>query len=640
METQPTRRALVALFVLFFGSAAAQGLDPAAAGADPLQVEPRVPSAAGTACVVEAYRNRQITNNPIGGSFELVAPAACPGPWSKVRLIIELSGPRQNGEPGGAMRIALGNAEFPEEGAFATGALYFGSPQITDDIATWRVERDLTDLSRVFQTPNPVLITAYIDNPNQSDEEVLQIVARSVKVVFYPPTTSTPAQRRADRVYGLGDSFQPIDRVSLTRVFPRNIQQAHIDISARAQHPFSGIERSFWACLPSAVITDFPYLRNGFAIGNARANEVTPLQGCGGGSFREVEVLVDGQLAGLAPVFPWLTSNISTLVRNTVDAPAPSVQALNLVPVRVDLTPFAGLLNDGLEHEVAVRMVGGSGVVSGTLLLDLDEGRSVVPGAVTRNTLATQAAAPVETVALDEQAVVVGELDARHLTGTVTTRSVREYRIEGYVDTSRGRIRSFVYSNNRFLNTITLDVLSSPETPLFDFYFADYGQKVRLSSTVDRVSRRTLGTTLLSEDKLYSTYPLVLDYRNAGDQLGGGPVPARFDLVVHQARGQRTNQYRRGTARYSTSLSDIFDGVRHQTGSEGDSNLVVNALGSERAYLFTDNRGGCYSAGLTTQFGQLQARTRGDACPNGTNGLRWWSHPDGSPDAMGWAPAP
>jgi hypothetical protein len=109
---------------------------------------------------------------------------------------------------------------------------------------------------------------------------------------------------------------------------------------------------------------------------------------------------------------------------------------------------------------------------------------------------------------------------------------------------------------------------------------------------------------------------------------------------VHQARGQRTNQYRRGTARYMTDLSDIFDGVRHQTGREGDSNLVVTELGSDRAYLFTDNRGGCYSADLSTEDGELQTRTRGQACPNGINGLRWWSHPDGSPDSMGWAPAP
>ena len=357
------------------------------------------------------------------------------------------------------------------------------------------------------------------------------------------------------------------------------------------------------------------------------------------GAFREVEVLIDGQLAGLAPLFPWLTSNFSPFVRETVDTPAPSVQALNLVPVRVDLTPFAGLLNNGAEHEILARIVGGSGNLSGSLLLDLDEGRSVVPGALTRNTLAAQTAAPVETAALNETTLSFDGMEARHLTGTVTTRSTREYRIEGYVDTSRGRIRSFVYSNNRFLDTSTFDVTSTPQTPLFDFYFADYSQKVRLSSTVDRVSRRTLGTTLLSEDKLYSTYPLVLDFRNAGNYLGGGPIDERFDVVVHQARGQRTNQFRRGTARYETTLSDIFDGVRRMRDVDNSDTLTDTEHNSSRAYLFTDNRGGCYSAGLTTEDGELQTRTRGQACPNG-NGLRWWSHPDGSPDSMGWAPAP
>jgi hypothetical protein len=638
MNTKHACRTLAGASLLMLATRAF-ALDPAAAGADPLQVEPRVPNAAGTPCVVTLFNNLQITNNPIGGNGSFVPPAACPGPWAKVKLVLEFTGPRVSGEPAGAMRFIIGDAEFPEEG-YASGALYLGSPQITGDIPTWRVERDLTDVSRLFQRTRPTHFTAYFDNDNQVDGEVLQITARVGRLVFYPPTASSPAQRRADAVFGLGNSFNDSDNVSLRRVFPRNIQQAHIDILARALGPGVGIRRSWWSCVPDSVIAAHPYLRNGFALGNARANEVAPLQGCGGGSFREVEVLIDGQLAGLAPVFPWLTSNISTFVRGTVDLPAPSVQALNLMPVRVDLTPFAGLLNNGAEHEITARIVGGGAYVSGTLLFDLDEGRAIVPGAVTRNTLAAQPAAPEETVALNEESVIVGELDARHLTGSVTTRSNREYRIEGYVDTSRGRISSFVYSNNRFLNTITYDVTSSPTTPLFDFYFADFGQKVRLSSTVDRVSRRTLGGTLLSEDKLYSTYPLVLDYRNSGDQLGGGPVPIRFDFLVHQARGQRTNQYRRGTARYMTDLSDIFDGVRHQTGREGDSNLVVTELGSDRSYLFTDSRGGCYSADLSTQDGELQTRTRGEACPNGTNGLRWWSHPDGSPDAMGWAPAP
>ena len=79
----------------------------------------------------------------------------------------------------------------------------------------------------------------------------------------------------------------------------------------------------------------------------------------------------------------------------------------------------------------------------------------------------------------------------------------------------------------------------------------------------------------------------------------------------------------------------MFDGTREFTQPTGYFNW-----GSERDYLFTDNRGGCYSAGLTTMDGILETRTRGDACPDGINGLRWWSHPDGSPDSMNWAPAP
>ena len=227
-----------------------------------------------------------------------------------------------------------------------------------------------------------------------------------------------------------------------------------------------------------------------------------------------------------------------------------------------------------------------------------------------------------------------------HLAGTVTTRARRDFRIEGYVDTSRGRIRSAVIQSNRFTNAVTWDV-TGPQI-LNQDYEGSFLQRVRLASNVDRTSYRTLGSTLLSEDKIATSYPLIIDWFQDGRWFSGdeqsGIAADNIRLDVHQARSIRIAQTHRGTPQYTSRLVDVFDG-RHYW-ADGVPTGMDTDWRSSRDYLFTDNRGGCYSAGLTTSFGELETRTRGDACPGGTNGLRWWSHPDGSPDSMGWAPAP
>jgi hypothetical protein len=270
------------------------------------------------------------------------------------------------------------------------------------------------------------------------------------------------------------------------------------------------------------------------------------------------------------------------------------------------------------------------------LLLYLDEGRSVVTGALTRNTLAAQpgVANITNTLALTGDTVQ----------GNITTFLRREFNIEGYVDTSKGRVRSTVYQVNRFANTQTLRVVGPATFPINVPYEQDYLQRVRLSSTVDRVMRRIRGTTLLSEDKDYTTYPLTIDFAAGGTvrwfESLPGPGADHFDLDVHQARAMRASHYRPGRTRYETRLADVFDGSNHwRSATETDPGGTFD-WNSVRRYLFTDNRGNCYSAGLTTENGELQTRTRGTECPNGRNAVRWYAHPDGAPEPMLWTAAP
>ncbi|UHQ18581.1 hypothetical protein LVB87_10240 [Lysobacter sp. KIS68-7] len=614
--------------------AIAAALAPSAAGADPLQVEPRVPRAAGATCVQTIMTNTLIVRFP--EMEPLPVPAtSCPGPYSKVVLVVELTGPRENADPSG--NIQLFYTDFANNNA---GTLWAGSTQITDDIALWRFERDVTEISKYFTRPEAAKFPGSFDNDYLVFNELAASV-RSVRLVFWRATPTTPAQRVADEVFPLmpnGDAYG--NNANFEGTFPRNTIKAYADVYAQVL----GTDRRIWSnCAPDASFTAFPLLHRAYAMGDSHSIFGDPPHGCNGGSFREVEVLVDGTLAGLAPVFPWLPSNMTNALRNTVNDPAPGVQALNFIPFRVDLTPFAGRLNNGAVHNVTVRIAGetsSQAFVGGQLILYTDHGRAVVPGAVTANSLA--AASPTETNSLSQTnqgcAWAMSVL-CHHLTGTVTTRARRDFRIDGYVDTSSGRIRSSVIQSNRFTNAVTWDV-TGPDVQS-DGTFTSFLQRVRLSSNVDRTSYRTLGSTLLSEDKIATSYPLTIDYFQDGQWRSGdeyaGISSEHIDMDVHQARSIRTSQLHRGTPRYDTHVLDVFDGTHHWL---AETEPTAADWNSSRDYLFTDNRGGCYSAGLTTEVGELQTRTRGDACPGGINALRWYSHPDGSPDSMGWAPAP
>jgi hypothetical protein len=614
----------------------AAALTPAQAGADPYFVEPRVPKAAGTPCVETLAQNIAFFDTNHEFQFTWTPSGACAGAHSKIVLAVELSGARDISAS--VMRIHFSTAENgsaspgPEPGG---GALFMGSPQETDLVGTWRFERDVTEYADAFERGMQIgYATSNRDN-FYNDFDNLAVRVLSVKLIYYPATSTTPAQRKADAMRSLDSDTLAYGASWTFGALPRNIERAYLDVMARASEP-----RVWYSCVPTSALALFPQLDSRFGMGDYRPFAAGSPMGCDAdtGSYREVEVLIDGQRAGLAPLFPWLPSTLGQT--GMLDEPAPGVQALNMVPFRVDLTPFAARLNDGAPHMIVARdAAGGNTVVTGQLLLYLDQGRSVVTGALTRNTLATLSAAPAISHTLAQSGDTVE--------GDITTFLRREYRIEGYVDTSHGRIQTNLQQVSRFANTQHLKVVGpNPFTlPRNVPYAQDYLQTVRLSNTVDRVSRRLRGTTLLSEDKDYTTWPISIDYHDAGEvrwfESLPAPVPSQFELAVHQARGQRGTHYRLGSSgRYDSTLADVYDASHDwREATEATPEADYN-WSSTRRYLFTDNRGSCYSAGLTTANGELQTRTRGSECAGRRNGIRWFAHPDGAPEALLWTVNP
>jgi hypothetical protein len=303
------------------------------------------------------------------------------------------------------------------------------------------------------------------------------------------------------------------------------------------------------------------------------------------------------------------------------------VQALDMVPYRVDLTPFAGLLDDGRAHEVTVAGVGADVprpiATAGNLLLYLDPGRKTVTGARTHNSLAPAVPTVGNTLTASGDA----------LGGALDTRAARKGVIRGYVDTSRGRIYSEVRIATQFhnLQKFALDGISYPD-------WRGYRQALDMVNTVDRTSRRWRSTGTINVDHDHTCYPLKLDWAGTGEiyetDEGDRASLGKARVTLRQSRDVDAWHERAGMPRYAAKVRDTFSAGHARDFAAG----IDSSWGSKRGYLFKDNAGSCYSASLVTLSGVLASSSLGAACPGG-NALRWFAHADGSPDGLGWAPA-
>ena len=184
------------------------------------------------------------------------------------------------------------------------------------------------------------------------------------------------------------------------------------------------------------------------AVPNDVASE---LQSCGNTAFRETEITIDGQPAGLAPVFPWIfTGGIDPFLW----FPIPGVQTLNFTPYRVNLTPFAGLLSNGQQHTVSLSRSTTPTAISRRrrrCCSSSNTGSTKVTGAVTQNTLAGPS--PVVKENLNVQPTTI--------TGTVDVASGRSFAIVGYVNTSHGKVTTNISQSVNFSSDQSFDITAS-----------------------------------------------------------------------------------------------------------------------------------------------------------------------------------
>jgi len=470
--------------------------------------------------------------------------------------------------------------------------IYFGTTQEPSATVSpsWHVERDLTDYDALLRSPGKG--QAVIGNV--VNDTYTGVIHGSARLLFYPASLIAPAAPVPDAVYPLGADpigntttlNTPTDKLAKTLTLPRNVVRAYLDVFAQSQ---SGDE--FWyTCVPDQYAAQ--------------------TQECGGGNFREAEISIDGQPAGVAPIYPWIyTGGIDPYMWR----PTPGVQTLNFMPYRVDLTPFAGQLSDGTPHEVAVNVAGAHGYFSATaaLLVYRDPHAKQVTGHVTRNTLVGQAPTPAigDTLVTDASG---------NLTGDITTKLSRQFVIEGYTTTSSGRVVSTV------AQTVGFD-----DTQSFVINASTFHQISAQVTSVDSVSRSRIGPLLTVESRQQASYPLRVDYNQV--LATDGSLSAAS--TVHQGLTSHAERRWLGFPTYAADLSNTID--TGDTLNFDASGALTSHTGqhSTQGYSFRDSYGSCYRVDLATDTGALASYASGTGCPGGQNRVWWIAHPDGSPDS-------
>lgn len=583
-------------------SAPATAAPPEAGSRNVASVEPAIPRPGTQPCVVQLFPNQPFGEKGNGARmdaaphrFHYQPPAKCPGPWAKVVLEADFS-------------VAAGYQYDRSASIWLGGVnLYFGTTQepTPEAAQSWQIQRDLTDYSSLLRAPGngEVQINNWLDALRKNP------IRAGAKLLFYPASPAFPAPVVPDTVIALNgpdntpaklDAAHP--QLARDITFPRNATRIFLDLFAQPQ----AHDEFYYMCLPDAVTHQL-----GTTPPSNASIDRDKL--CDGGSFREAEVSIDGQLAGLAPVAPWVfTGGIDPFLWE----PTPGAQTLNFMPYRVNLTPFAGLLSDGKPHRIVVQMVDTPNFfsIAGALLVYRDAQATHTGGAVTRNTL--QSNPPRATVT---STLATG---AGGVNGDVFTRARQHYVVEGYVDTHAGRVQSRVEATLDFDNTQQ---------------FLSNGAEGRhhithQSASVDSTATTTgAGATARSQhDTIAYTLGVRTFIRASTDGV------QHRDVQLSQAFEQRVVQREDGLPFYAADTRNSYIGADRLSYRKGDrTSFASRDHSSAQTYRFTNSLGDCYQAGGQARDGKVTGSTSGQGCLD-QGEVHWFVHPDGSPDGFGW----
>jgi len=528
---------------------------PVVGSGNPISATPHVSVPSGKSCTVTLFQDMEFANYNTN-NFTYTPPSGCPGPWAKVVFTADFT--------------VTAGTQYDRTGAFFLGGanIYFGTTAEPDTnlSPSWHVERDVTDLSSVFTAAQAgtAILGNYVGIYNGVDYN--GIIYANAHLIFYPASFRDLAPIVPSVVVGLPGNSGATALNTPTSVYtqavtlPTNVTSAYLDVTAQSQS-----DDEFWyTCVPNALASE--------------------LESCGGTGFRETEITIDGTPAGVAPVYPWIyTGGIDPFLWQ----PIAGVQTLNFVPYRVDLTPFAGLLGDGVAHSVGIQVYNADSYfqVAANLLVYTDPFLKKVTGGVDSNTLTAEPDPQITNSITTSASGVV--------TGSVVTTSNRKYSISGHVNTSFGPVRTTVNRTVDFAQTETFNVSSTQDQ-----------QNIVQKTTVEGDTETSIHG-FSTHAAVSIVYPFALGYNYVVNPDGS---------AYQTTQTNQQDLVNTGAGFFASTLSNTV-AAQDTLNWDASGNFTGNTNNkSTQNYIATDPFTGCYSEKLTSAGGVLTAATSGSGC--------------------------
>lgn len=220
----------------------------------------------------------------------------------------------------------------------------------TTDGIRWEYIKDMTEYMYFWDHPQKLIF----DLGNLIDSTYTGFFNTTLTATFFtsqdtvePADLIIPISARNGAASASSIFILPSDNATNTISFPRNVNRAVFSVSACGQ----STEEFWWGnVLQSDINTFVPY--DGTLYGYS--------------PFREVQVLIDGQLAGVQWPFPVIFTGgvVPGFWR-----PIVGIDAFDLREHEIDITPWLPLLCNGAEHSFEIRVAGivDDGKNSGTI---------------------------------------------------------------------------------------------------------------------------------------------------------------------------------------------------------------------------------------------------------------------------------
>ncbi|KAI1373830.1 peptide N-acetyl-beta-D-glucosaminyl asparaginase amidase A-domain-containing protein [Hypoxylon crocopeplum] len=487
-----------------------------------------------------------------------------------------------------------------------TGVMYLGDTEVwrtttaepTSYGIRWVWLKDMTPFLSLWKQPQ----TLIFDLESIVDTTYTGILNTTLTATFFKsPAAAASGRGPADLIIPISErtgstgepsQFTYPEQVATNTVsFPQNVNRAVFTVDVKGQ----GDEEFWWSNVPQSAIHTFDAEYGTYP---------------GYSPFREVQVLIDGQLAGVSWPFPVIFTGG---VVPQLHRPVVGIETFDIREQEIDITPWLPLLCDGSDHAFEIKVVGldddgvssaslssttdSSWYITGKIFVWLDDEGSITTGVLGSAYASEPGIAFSQTVTQNSS----GANETLEYTLAVT----RTLSISSFVKTQNGEgtatwTQSLSYSNNGgvyaggYDNINTFGIAGADAATGLDIsYSASYsyplycGSSAAYSPEGNLTLRADLNQSKILEVRGDSVFPTGLEAFTGAPQYQGS--------VLSTSRNGSASYFRPGDNSYSSGVGSshqVFSfGGLSDAGEDGTSDSTELYYREVKAYndTVTDN---------------------------------------------------